>query len=135
MEDNRGRMVVVAAGYDREMRNFLASNPGLRSRFTNIIDFPDYSTSDCVEILRGMVSKQKLILTDEALAKLPTVFDALRNAPNWSNGRDVRTLLEFVLRAQAGRIVASASEPRVLTDVDIAAGLQAMLENKAAGAP
>jgi SpoVK/Ycf46/Vps4 family AAA+-type ATPase len=131
MEDNRGRLVVVVAGYDAQMRGFLASNPGLRSRFTNIINFPDYSTSDCVQIFSGLARKQKLVLTDDAIAKLPAVFDALRNAPNWSNGRDVRTFLEFALRAQAGRVLASASEPNVLNDADLTSGLQTMLENKA----
>jgi SpoVK/Ycf46/Vps4 family AAA+-type ATPase len=134
MEDNRGRLVIVVAGYDAQMRRFLNSNPGLRSRFTNIINFPDYSASDCIQIFHGMVSKQGLILGSEAVASLPRMFETLLGAPNWSNGRDVRTFLEFVLRAQAGRIVDSASEPHVLSEADLAAGLSAMLENKAAGA-
>jgi hypothetical protein len=122
MEDNRGRLVVVVAGYDDQMRRFLTSNPGLRSRFTNIINFPDYLTSDCIQMFSGLVRKQKLVLSAEAIANMPAVFDALRSAPNWSNGRDVRTLLEFVSRAQAGRVIASASEPNVFTEADVTAG-------------
>jgi len=134
MEDQRGRMIVVAAGYDREMRDFLNSNPGLRSRFTNIIQFSDYSTDDCVQIFAALLKSQKLSTLDEANALLATAFNALRQAPNWSNGRDVRTFLEFVLRAQAERVITTAAAPNVIAEADIATGLRFFLENKNTGA-
>ena len=71
---------------------------------------------------------------DEANAMLATAFNALRQAPNWSNGRDVRTFLEFVLRAQAERVITTASPPNVIAEADIATGLRVFLENKNAGA-
>jgi SpoVK/Ycf46/Vps4 family AAA+-type ATPase len=134
MEDHRGRMIVVAAGYDREMRDFLNSNPGLRSRFTNIIQFSDYSTDDCIQIFAALLKSQKLSTMDGANANLATTFNALRQAPNWSNGRDIRTFLEFVLRAQAERVITTASPPNVIAEADIATGLRVFLENKAVGA-
>ena len=134
MEDQRGRMIVIAAGYDREMRDFLNSNPGLRSRFTNIIQFSDYSTDDCIQIFAALLKSQKLSTLDEANAMLATAFNALRQAPNWSNGRDVRTFLEFVLRSQAERVITTASPPNVITEADIASGLRVFLENKNTGA-
>jgi len=134
MEDHRVRMIVVAAGHDREMRDFLNSNPGLRSRFTNIIQFSDYSTDDCIQIFEALLKSQKLSTIDRANANLATAFNSLRQAPNWSNGRDVRTFLEFVLRAQADRVVTTASSPNVIADADIATGLRVFLENKNTGA-
>ena len=134
MEDQRGRMIVIAAGYDREMRDFLNSNPGLRSRFTNIIQFSDYSTDDCIQIFAALLKSQNLSTMDEATATLATAFDALRQAPNWSNGRDVRTFLEFVLRAQAERVITTASPPNVIAEADIATGLRVFLDNKNTGA-
>ncbi len=134
MEDHRGRMIVIGAGYDREMRGFLNSNPGLRSRFTNIIQFSDYSTDDCIQIFAGLLNSQKLSILDEAKANLGAAFDALRRAPNWSNGRDVRTFLEFVLRAQAERVITTAAPPSVIAEADVATGLRVFLENKTTGA-
>jgi hypothetical protein len=81
-----------------------------------------------------LVERQKLALSDKATTGLPDICDSLRSAPNWSNGRDVRTFLEFALRAQAGRIVGSGADPNVLTDADLDAALRAFLDNKAAGA-
>jgi hypothetical protein len=71
---------------------------------------------------------------DEANAALATAFNALRQAPNWSNGRDVRTFLEFVLRAQAQRVITTTSPPNVIAETDIATGLRTFLENKTSGA-
>jgi len=74
MEDNRGRLVIIAAGYEKEIRDFLASNPGLRSRFTNIINFPDYSPAECVEIFVTMLTRQGLKLEQGIETKLPALF-------------------------------------------------------------
>ena len=135
MEDNRGRLVVIAAGYEKEMRVFLNSNPGLRSRFTNLIQFPDYTAQECSEIFKRMIVDEKLELSAEADQQLKEIFKTLTAAPNWSNGRDVRTFLEFALRAEARRWAAeSDASPDVLTEQDLAFGLRSLMSNKQAGA-
>ncbi len=135
MEDNRGRLVVIAAGYDKEMRDFLNSNPGLRSRFTNLIQFPDYTAQECAEIFKRMIIDEKLELNAEASQQLVEIFETLMRAPNWSNGRDVRTFLEFALRAQARRLTGNNDALLdIPTEQDLAFGLRSLMSNKQAGA-
>ena len=135
MEDNRGRLVIIVAGYDREMREFLNSNPGLRSRFTNVISFPDYSPAECAAIFLRMLDAQKFKIADGVRARLSKLFENLKAAPNWSNGRDVRTLLEFVSRAQARRLSSDRSADQyLLTADDIDAAFGELMQNKLAGA-
>ena len=59
MEDFRHRLVVIVAGYPRLMRGFLNSNPGLRSRFSRELSFPDYSTADLLEITRRLAAEHE----------------------------------------------------------------------------
>jgi len=135
MEDNRGRLVVIAAGYGKEMRDFLNSNPGLRSRFTNLIQFPDYTAQECGEIFKRMIVEEKLELSAEAGQQLTEIFKTITSAPNWSNGRDVRTFLEFSLRAQARRFAGNNDAPlNTLTEQDLADALRLLMSNKQAGA-
>jgi SpoVK/Ycf46/Vps4 family AAA+-type ATPase len=135
MEDNRGRLVVIAAGYDKEMRDFLNSNPGLRSRFTNLVEFPDYNVQECGEIFKRMIVDEGLALSVEAEQQLIKIFEALKIAPNWSNGRDVRTFLEFALRTQARRLTSNNDASlNILTKQDLAFGFRSLMSNKQAGA-
>src|SRR3954464_2669132 len=74
MEDNRHRLVVIVAGYPRLMRRFLESNPGLRSRFSREIEFPDYSTDDLVEIFRRFAAEAEYTLGEGAEEALRAIF-------------------------------------------------------------
>ena len=60
MEDHRDDLAVVAAGYPDEMRKLIEANPGLESRFTRTIDFPDYTTTSCVAIFDSMSAKKRV---------------------------------------------------------------------------
>src|SRR5512133_3106253 len=68
MEDYRHRLVVIVAGYPRLMHHFLQSNPGLRSRFSREIAFPDYSTDDLVAITRKLAGDYEYTLDEDAVA-------------------------------------------------------------------
>ena len=60
MEDHRDDLAVIVAGYPEKMREFIDSNPGLRSRFTHYVDFPDYSAAELVADLRGIAAQAKV---------------------------------------------------------------------------
>lgn len=116
MEDDRGKFVVIAAGYSREMAAFLSTNSGLRSRFSDIIDFADYTPDDMMQIFAGMLLRDGLTLDDDALAPLQDYFAALyaHRDESFANGRSVRQSFDQVCRASAMRVQKLALEGEAL---------------------
>ena len=106
MEDHRGRLCVVVAGYTGEMRRFLDSNPGLRSRFTRTIDFADYTAPELAAIYRSLVADAEFHLAPGAQDALTEACGTMlrARAETFGNGRDMRTLWERTREAQAGRV-------------------------------
>lgn len=107
MEDNRDNLVVVVAGYPDLMEGFLASNPGLKSRFNKFINFEDYTSEELISILEGMCEKQEYKISEDVKKYLKEKFDeVLADIPDsFANARTVRNLLEFAITNQAARIV------------------------------
>ncbi len=105
MENRRGRLCVIAAGYPRDMERFLTANPGLASRFTEHVDFPDYTGSELVTILAGMAAKEGFTLAPEAAAQARTWFEArrAREGADFGNARTARGLLGEMRRRLADR--------------------------------
>lgn len=103
MEDHRDRLIVIVAGYPAEMHRFVASNPGLASRFTKTIDFPPYNIIELSEIFRAMAVEQQYLLPIGFEAKLAPWIESQRDDPQWGNARSMRTLLEKVREAHALR--------------------------------
>jgi len=98
MEDNRGEIVVIVAGYPQEMQGFLDANPGLRSRFDVVIDFPDYSTEELVSIFDLYLEEFKLTLTPEAHEKVVAYAAGMERRRGFGNGRAMRNLFNEVVR-------------------------------------
>ncbi len=103
MEDNRDRLIVIAAGYPNEMQHFIASNPGLASRFTKTINFPAYESWELCQIFAGMAHAQHYSLPDGFEHILTPWIEARRRDLQWGNARSMRTLLEKVREAHALR--------------------------------
>ena len=106
MESHRDRLVVVAAGYGPEMETFLESNPGLRSRFPRIWEFPDYSPSEMTEIFLSLCRRYQLDLSPQALQALTPRLKSLHGGRDGSSGnaRAVRNLFEAAVSRQADRV-------------------------------
>jgi SpoVK/Ycf46/Vps4 family AAA+-type ATPase len=103
MEDNRDRLVVIIAGYTDETEVFLDSNPGLRSRFSEKLVFPDYTREELVKILCGMASHKRIELTEDMRSLASADFDKLREMDGFSNGRTVRSFFDNALKSQSLR--------------------------------
>ncbi len=116
MEDLREDLVVIVAGYTDEMRQFLASNPGLQSRFARTITFEDYSPAEMVQIVEGMVAADKSTLTDEAREQLTRTLDALPREGRFGNARVGRQVFEQMRLRQAERLAADHSLPLTVFD-------------------
>jgi stage V sporulation protein K len=134
MEDNRHRLVVIVAGYPRLMYRFLESNPGLRSRFSREITFPDYSTEELVEIFERFVADAEYTLGEDAADALRSIFEGAERNEGFGNARFARTLFEQALNAQALRLgsgdveALSPGELMGLTAADLLAGARALGE-------
>ena len=113
MEDNRGRLVVIVAGYTKKMDEFLGANEGMRSRFTNTINFPDYSADELVEIFKGYAGKARCLPDEDALRAVreEAAFELGKKMEGFGNARYVRTLFERAVRRQSVRIAALGGTP------------------------
>lgn len=107
MEDCREDLAVVVAGYTEPMKNFIESNPGLRSRFNRYFYFDHFSPAELLQIFESLCSKSDFILSDEAKEKLKDTFELLYDIKDESfgNARVVRNLFEKCIQNQANRIV------------------------------
>lgn len=117
MEDNRDDFVVIVAGYDELMEKFIKSNPGLKSRFSKNIYFPDYDSKELMDIFKIFLEKNQYTLTSSAYILLQKYFVFLveHKGENFGNGREVRNIFEQIISAQANRIVQSQN----LNDEDL----------------
>jgi type VII secretion ATPase EccA len=116
MEDFRHRLVVIVAGYPRPMERFLDSNPGLRSRFSREIVFPDYTTEELLAITRRFAAESEYVLTEGAEGALRRTFDGAQRGEGFGNARYARTIFEQALNAQALRLAGVTG--RALSELD-----------------
>jgi stage V sporulation protein K len=125
MEDHRADLVVIVAGYEDKMQEFLGSNPGFRSRFNKFVRFPDYAPDELVEILMRLAGRSSYTLTEAARRHIAALLYTLHQNrdTNFGNARLVRNLFEQVVAHHANR-VAEESNPSlellsVLESVDV----------------
>lgn len=106
MEDHRSELVVIVAGYDELMQSFIASNPGLQSRFEHFIQFTDYTGEELFNIFCGMCEKAQYTISEDARKILTNYFDAMyeNRDKNFGNARDVRKLFQRTVTKQSKRI-------------------------------
>ena len=106
MEDHRKDLVVIVAGYPDLMNQFLASNPGLKSRFNRFITFEDYTPDEMLQIFEGMCQGAGYELSEKSRSFAQGYLKQVYNnrTSDFANGRDVRNYFENVLARQANRL-------------------------------
>ena len=110
MEDHRGNLIVIVAGYPKLMETFLGSNPGLRSRFAREISFPNYSPDELVQILQKIAKESDYTIDEGAQATLAAIFEGAVRTRGFANGRYARTLFEQAINRQALRLATAGSD-------------------------
>lgn len=110
IEDHRDDLVVILAGYSKEMTLFLTANSGLASRFPNQIEFPDYTGAELLAITQSIAKSKGYRLDDACAMPLVAFFDRRQseNAAENGNGRMARNTLEKAILNQSKRLVADA---------------------------
>ncbi|WP_036910940.1 AAA family ATPase [Prevotella sp. FD3004] len=106
MEDDRGKFVVIAAGYKDKMDEFLAMNAGLASRFTHKLHIEDYNEDELLAIFKHMAQKEQYTLSPEAEYKaLDTIYKmVLAKNDSWGNAREMRNLLDVTIQKLSERV-------------------------------
>lgn len=115
MEDHRDDIVIIFAGYTKEMDQFLKMNSGLKSRIPNVFDFEDYTADEVVQIGLFDLSKRQYILENEDTYS-EVVKDSYESTNDHSNGRWIRNVNEKLIAIQAERL---ASSPNDMNDIDM----------------
>jgi len=104
MEDHRHEIAIIAAGYTNEMNEFLAMNPGLASRFSRTIEFPNYTPDELVLILTRMAASDDYVCAPELEPALHAHFSVALSGAHFGNAREARKLFEGMRTAQAQRL-------------------------------
>jgi len=121
MEDDRGKFIVIAAGYIDEMKNFINSNPGIQSRFTKSFLFEDYTPEELIEITLKSLENKKLKIDNESINLMKDHFSTLyKNRDKYfGNARVVRNIVEKVTQKQLIRIADLTQDGRLKIQTDL----------------
>ncbi|WP_426311416.1 AAA family ATPase [Cellulosimicrobium sp. E-16] len=126
MEDHRDELVVIVAGYPGPMADFLATNPGLESRFSTTITFEDYADAELRDIFAGMAAKSDFEPTPEALDVFARLAAAQPRSEGFGNARWARNVLDGAIARHAWRLkdteAPTIDELRLLLPVDVVDG-------------
>ena len=123
MEDHRDELVVILAGYTREMETFLTANSGLASRFPNRIEFPDYTAVELLQITQVLAKNKGYTLAEACTEPLLGYYARWQesDARTAGNGRLARNTLEKAIFHQSRRLVA---EPAAALDLILPSDLE-----------
>jgi SpoVK/Ycf46/Vps4 family AAA+-type ATPase len=124
LEDDRGKFICIVAGYTDQMHDFIDTNPGLKSRFTQTIHFEDYTPDELTQIFLNIAESKKFTVDEDAVKALHRQFEQLylRRDKNFGNAREARRIFDEVVERQSQRLVEQMSMPGVQVSDNEASG-------------
>ena len=113
LEDDRGKFVCIVAGYTEQMHDFIDSNPGLKSRFTQTIHFDDYTPDELTEIFLNLAKKKEFSVDEDTCGAIHRQFEQLylRRDKNFGNAREARRIFDETIERQSQRLVTLMNDP------------------------
>ena len=113
LEDDRGKFICIVAGYTDQMHDFIDSNPGLKSRFTQTIHFEDYTPDELTQIFVNLATAKSFTIDDETHDAIHREFEQLflRRDKNFGNAREARRIFNEAVEKQSQRLVSLMNEP------------------------
>ena len=113
LEDDRGKFICIVAGYTDQMHDFIDSNPGLKSRFTQTIHFDDYTPDELTQIFINLAKGKSFTIDDDTKAAIHREFEQLylRRDKNFGNAREARRIFDGAVERQSQRLVKLMSDP------------------------
>ena len=113
LEDDRGKFICIVAGYTDQMHDFIDSNPGLKSRFTQTIHFDDYTPDELTQIFLNLAEAKKFTIDEETQGAIHRQFEQLylRRDKNFGNAREARRIFDEAVEKQSQRLVSLMGSP------------------------
>ncbi|MCB9016487.1 MAG: AAA family ATPase [Lentimicrobiaceae bacterium] len=141
MDDERDKFAVIVAGYTQEMQDFIRSNHGLESRFSNYFFFNDYTPDELLDIFKRMVMRKRFEIEPEALQLVNHLINRLYHdkTASFGNGRMVRNFYEKLVKAHSNRIANMSDLPKTdmvtftVSDVENAEKMLTSIFSKSSG--
>ena len=131
LEDDRGKFICIVAGYTDNMHDFIDTNPGLKSRFTQTIHFEDYTPDELTQIFINLASGKKFTVDEETRGAIHRQFEQLylRRDKNFGNAREARRIFDQAVERQSQRLITEMNNPNFtnedmyrITVADLAVG-------------
>ena len=113
LEDDRGKFICIVAGYTNQMHEFIDTNPGLKSRFTQTIHFDDYTPDELTEIFLNLAKTKNFVIDDDTRSAIHRQFEQLylRRDKNFGNAREARRIFNEAVEKQSQRLVNQMNDP------------------------
>ena len=118
LEDDRGKFICIVAGYTEQMHDFIDSNPGLKSRFTQTIHFDDYNPDELTEIFLNLAKEKNFVVDEVTRGAVYRQFEQLylRRDKNFGNAREARRIFDEAVEKQSQRLMGMMGNPSFQED-------------------